>query len=116
MSDALREFIEARVPREGLAAWGAQRADRTFVSQCYKNWLTSAQVEQTVSRLAVAAQKLERQDIEPLRLCSTFEHARVHLALRTDGLCLALLVENRPGLAQDALERSLDEFLALPAI
>ena len=114
MSDALKEFIEARVPREGLAAWGAQRADRTFLSQCYKSWLTSAQVEQTVSRLAIAAQNLAQRDGEPLRLCWTFEHARVHLALRADGFCLALFLENRPGLAQDALERALEEFLAKP--
>src|SRR5262245_21159224 len=85
MSDALREFIEARVPTEGLAAWGAQRADRSCVSKCHKKWLTSGQVEQTVSRLVVAAQNLARHDIEPLRLCWTFQHARVHLALRADG-------------------------------
>ena len=112
MSDALRKFIEVNVPKAGLVAWGAQLADSTFTSQCYNNWFTPAQVEQIVNRLATAAQNLAQHEIEPMRLCWKFEHARIHLALRDDGQCLALVVENRPGLAQDGLEHALDEFLA----
>jgi len=112
MSDVLREFVEVNVPKAGLAAWGAQLADHTFTSRCYNNWFTTTQVEQTVKRLAIAAQNLAQHQIVPSRLCWTFEHARVLLALRDDGQCLALFVENRPGLAQDALEHALDQFLA----
>lgn len=111
MSDGLRKFIENHVPKDGLAAWGAQNADHTFTSQCYNNWFTPSQIEQTVKRLAIAAQNLAQHQIVPLRLCWTFEHARVLLALRDDGRCLTLFVENRPDLPQNALERALDEFL-----
>jgi hypothetical protein len=111
MSDALRQFIETNVPKAGLAAWSAELADHTFTSQCYNNWFTRAQVEQTLKRLSVAAQNLAQHQIEPLRLCWTFEHARVLLALRGDGQSLALFVENRSDLPKDALERALDEFL-----
>ncbi len=111
MSDTLGNFIEANVPKAGLAAWGAQLPDRTFASQCYNNWFTTTQVEQTVKRLSIAAQNLAQHQIVPLRLCWIFEHARILLALRDDGQCLTLFVENRRDLDQDALERALDEFL-----
>jgi hypothetical protein len=114
MSDALRNFIEAKVPTEGLAAWGAELANHTYTSQCYSNWFTPSQVEQTVKRLAIAAQNLAQHQIVPMRLCWTFEHARVLLALRDDGKCLTFFVENRSDLSQEALERALDEFLVLP--
>lgn len=112
MSDAIRNFIEANVPKAGLVAWGARFADCTFGSQCYNNWFTSAQVEQTLNRLATAAKNLGQYDIEPMRLCWTFEHALIYMAFRADSVCVALFVENRPDLPRDAFERALDEFLA----
>jgi hypothetical protein len=114
MSDALRQFIEDKVPKPGLAAWGAELADHTFASQCYSTWFTPSQVEQTVKRLSIAAQNLAQHQITPLRLCWTFEHARVLLALRDDGQCLTFFVENRSSLPQEALERALDQFLTQP--
>lgn len=114
MSEALRKFIDENVPKAGLAAWGALLGDRTFKSQSYNNWFTASQIEQTVRRLTIAAQNLAQHQIVPLRLCWTFEHARVHLAVRDDGRCLTLFVENRPDLALDALDRALDEFLKQP--
>jgi hypothetical protein len=50
-----------------------------------------------------------------VRLCWGFEHLRLHMALRPDGSCLALFVENRPDLPMAALERALEEFSQLPA-
>lgn len=114
MSDALRKFIEENVPKAGLAAWGAQLGDRTFTSHCYNKSFTPTQVEQTVKRLAIAAQNLAQHQIVPLRLCWTFEQARILLALRDDGRCLTLFLENRPDLAQAPLEFALDQFLARP--
>lgn len=114
MTSALRKFIEEKVPKEGLAAWGAELSDHTFASHCYSTWFTPTQVEKTVKRLAIAAQSLAQHQIVPLRLCWRFEHARVLLALRDDGQCLTFFVENRSSLSQEALERALDEFLAQP--
>ncbi|MGZ4963958.1 MAG: hypothetical protein ACXWKG_05570 [Limisphaerales bacterium] len=114
MSDAIRQFIEEKVPKTGLVAWGAELADHTFASHCYGPWFTTTQVEHTVKRLSIAAQNLAQHQIVPLRLCWTFEHARMLLALRDDGQCLTFFVENRSNLSQEAFERALDEFLAQP--
>ena len=43
-----------------------------------------------------------------------FQHARIHLALRQDGACLAFFVENRPG-TNAKLAALLEEFTSLPA-
>jgi hypothetical protein len=53
--------------------------------------------------------------IQSERLCWVFEHARIHLALRRDGICLALFVENRPGVTNAKLEGVLGEFASLAA-
>jgi hypothetical protein len=48
-------------------------ADRTFVSRCYGDWFTPAQVEQALSRLALAADSLGYHGIQPIRLCWVFQ-------------------------------------------
>ncbi len=86
------------------------------MTQCYGDWFSAAQVEQAVGRLAIAADSLGYHGIQPARLCWVFEHSRVHLALRPDGACLALFVENRPGAGGGKLESLLEEFTNMPAL
>jgi hypothetical protein len=85
------------------------------VSHCYSDWFTTAQVEQSLSRLALAADSLGYHGIQPARLCWVFEHSRIHLTLRRDGACLAFFVENRPGVDNDKLQAVLEEFTRLEA-
>jgi hypothetical protein len=114
MSESFQSFVEQRLPFQGLAAWSARLADGALSSQCYGDWLNSPQVEQTLASLVLAAENLGQQGIQPARLCWVFEHMRIHLGLGPGGVCLAFFVENRPGLARDALDNLLDEFNALP--
>jgi hypothetical protein len=113
MSESLQSFLDQRLPLPGLAAWSARLADGALSSQCYGDWLTPPQVEQTLTSLAFAADSLGQQRIQPMRLCWVFEHLRIHLGLDPGGACLALFVENRPGLPRDPVEHLLDEFNAL---
>jgi hypothetical protein len=115
MKKALEDFLDHNLPLPGVAACSARLADRTFVSRCYGDWFTAAQVEQALSRLALAADSLGYHGIQPNRLCWVFEHSRIHLALRRDGACLAFFVENRPGVTTPKLEAVLEEFTSLPA-
>ncbi len=110
MKESLKQFIEAHLPLDGLAAWSARLPDRTLTSHCLNGWFTPKQVEQAVTRLALAAENLNSHSIEPARLCWVFEHARIHVALRGDKACLALFVENRPVASNAALESALEEF------
>ena len=114
MSEALQEFLQANLPLEGLAAWGARLPDGTWLTRCYNDGFTAAQVEQLATSLVVAARGLDPYGLQPVRLCWVFEHARLHLALRREGDCLALLMENRPELANAEVDRVLDAFEELP--
>jgi len=116
MKDTLQDFLDRNLPLPGVAACSARLADRTFVSRCYSDWFAIAQVEQALSRLALAADSLGYHGIQPARLCWVFEHTRIHLALRRDGACLAFFVENRPGVTNPKLEAVLEEFARLPAL
>jgi hypothetical protein len=115
MKEALQAFLDRNLPLPGVAACCARLVDRTFVSHCYTDWFTTAQVEQALSRLALAADSLGYHGIQPARLCWVFEHSRIHLTLRGDGACLAFFVENRPGVANDKLQAVLEEFTRLEA-
>lgn len=110
MKQPLQEFLDRRLPLPGVAAWVARLADRTFVHHCCTDGFTGAQLEQALARLALAADGLAYHEIQPLRLCWVFEHTRIHLASRRDGVCLALFVENRPGVATAKLVSLLEEF------
>jgi len=115
MKKELHEFLSHRLSLPGVAAWGARLADRTVLSHCFSDWFSTEQVEQTLARLALSADGLNYHGIQPVRLCWVFDHARIHLALRRDGACLALFVENRPGATNAKLEDILAEFARLAA-
>jgi hypothetical protein len=115
MSAELQTFLEPRLPLPGLAAWCARFADHSFASHCFSDWFAQKQVEQTVARLALAAESLGYHHIKPVRLCWVFEHSRIFLGLRGDGACLAFFAENRPDLPNADFERVLDEFARLPS-
>ena len=116
MKDTLQDFLDRNLPLPGVAACSTRLADRSFVSRCYSDWFTTAQVEQALSRLALAADSLGYHGIQPARLCWVFEHSRIYLALRRDGACLAFFVENRPGVDNDKLQAMQEEFTGLEAM
>jgi hypothetical protein len=113
MSPSLEAFMDQHLPLPGVAAWSARRTEQSLGSHCFYNWLQPAQVEQTLADVESAARSLGNHQIEPVRLCWVFEHVRIHLALRSDGACLAVFVENRPDLTSGGLENMLSGFDAL---
>jgi hypothetical protein len=116
MMEGLEQFLDRNLPLPGMAACCVRLADRTYVSRCYSDWFTTAQVEQVLGRLALAADSLSYHGIHPARLCWVFEHSRIHLALRRDGTCLAFVMENRAGVTNAKLEGLLEEFAGSPAL
>jgi hypothetical protein len=115
MKKALEDFLDRNLPLPGVAACSARLADRSFVSRCYGDWFTTAQVEQALIRLALAADSLGYHGIQPTRLCWVFERTRIYLALHRDAVCLAFFVENRPGDPNPKLQALLEEFAAMSA-
>jgi len=116
MKGTLQEFLCRSLPLTGVVACSVRLADRSYVTRCQGDWFTSAQVEQILGRLALAADSLGYHGLQPTRLCWVFEQSRIHLALRRDGACLALFVRNRSGVTVDGLENLLEEFRALPTL
>jgi hypothetical protein len=116
MKESLQNLLERRLPADGVAAWAIRRADGSVQSHCRTDWFSPQQIEQVLTRLTQAADGLGYHGIQPLRLCWVFDHARMHLALRRDGVSLALFVENRPGVSGGKLAAVLDEFSALAVL
>jgi len=116
MSQILNDYLSSRLPLPNVAAWGARLSDRRLSSRSYKDWLPEPRIEQTVARLAQIAESLLQHDIRPLRLCWTFELARIHLAFRPDGNCLVIFLEKAPGAFEEHVQAILQEFLTLPAV
>ncbi len=113
MKDRLQKLLDRHLPIAGVAAWSARLPDRTLLSHCFTDWFTPPQLEQALTRLLLAADTLARDRLKPARLCWTFEHARVHLALRPDGASLTFFAENRPGVSAGAIESALEAFVRL---
>ena len=97
MSSLLETFLDERLPLPGIVACAIRLPDRSIVSRRDGDALTTAQVEQCLSRLAVAAEGLKRHRFEVKTLCWTFDYARIHLTRRADGASLAVFSENIPG-------------------
>jgi hypothetical protein len=111
----LEAFLSLRLPLPGVTAWGARLADKTVTSRSFGAGLNTRQIDTAVSKLATAVEQLADHRIQPVRMCWIFEHLRIHVGMRRDGSCLALYVENRPGLATTALEGLLEEYISLGA-
>ena len=110
MKETLPEFLDRALPLPGVAACCVRLADRSFVSRCYSDWFNVKQVEQVLGRLALAADNLGYHGLQPTRVGWVFEHSRIYLKLRGDGACLALFVENRPGVMTPEVEGVLERF------
>jgi len=116
MSRAPQGFLDPRIPLSGVAAWVARLADHFLAHQLYADWFTPSQLEQMLAHIMLAAEQLACRRTQPLQICWVFEPARIQLAARPDGTCLALFAENRGGVPTDMLTELLAEFLALPQL
>ena len=113
MSDALANFLESRMPMDGMAAWCLRNPDGSASQKSFTVWLSPTQIEQTAARLALAADSLQYQELHPAQVCWIFSHLRLYLALRPDGSSLTLFVENRPNHPHEQTRALLEEFIAV---
>ena len=112
-SDAVANFLQSRMPLDGVAAWCLRNPDGAASHKSFTAWLSPAQIEQTAARLALAADSLQYQELHPAQCCWIFSHLRLYLAVRQDGSSLTLFVENRPDHAHERTRVLLEEFMAV---
>jgi len=97
VSSPLHTFLDEHLPLPGIVACAIRLPDRSVVSRRDGDAMTTAQVEQCMSRLTLASEGLRRHRFDAKTLCWTFEFARIHLTRRYDGTTLAVFSENVNG-------------------
>jgi hypothetical protein len=116
MNPAIDSLICSRLPINGLAAYGFHRGQQAAEIQLLSKSIYPTSTEQMLCRLVRGAQELLPSSEHPAQYCWTFECHRVYVAARTDGGCLAMLVENNPRAQLSRVQDTLQAFLDLPEL
>ena len=116
MNDSLESFLSSRLPISGLAAYSVHLHDRALETQCLSKSLYPSTTEQMLTRLVRGSCTLLPCGERAAHYCWTFECHRAYVAVRTDGRCLALLVENNPSAQLRRVQETLQDFLDLPEL
>ncbi len=113
MSDALAKLVSSRLPIVGLAAYSIHLPDGVLATQCFSKSLYHSTIEQMLADLVRSGRTLLPPGDSVAHYCWTFECLRVYVTARTDGICLALLVENSPGVQTVRIQEMLNDFAQL---
>ena len=116
MNQAVGTLVSSRLPINGLAAYGFHRAQEVPEIQLLSKSIYPTSTEQMLNRLVRGVQDLLPSTEHPAQYCWTFECHRVYVATRTDGGCLAMLVENNPRAQLSRVQDALQAFLDLPEL
>jgi len=115
MSDALANLVLGRLPIVGLAAYSISLPDRLLVTQCLSKSLNASATEQMLDGVVRSGRTLLPIDQAAARYCWTFESLRIYVTARPDGICLALMVGNQPGIQMVRIQEMMQDFAQLPA-
>jgi len=115
MNPPLSDFLAARLAFPGLVAWSLRLPDKTLDHHCQTKWITATKLDEVLARMLETVDMLIRDKLAPVRLNWIFEGMRLHLALRRDGTCLAILVQPAPQMSGANVERAMEEFLQMSA-
>jgi len=113
MNPNVGSLVSSRLPINGLAAYAFHRSRQPPEIQLLSKSLYPTTTEQMLGRLVRGAQELLPSPKHPAQYCWTFECHRVYVAARTDGGCLAMLVENNPRAQLSRVQDTLQAFLEL---
>jgi hypothetical protein len=113
MSDMVQNFIMARFPIAGMAAYSVHSSDQVLQSQSLSRSLYAATTEQMLASVVKNGLALLPPGGRPAHYCWTFEAHQVFVAVRTDGLALALLMENNVSVQLSSVKNLLQSFLEL---
>ena len=116
MSDVLDNFLSPRLPIGGVAAYSIHVGEGVLVSDCLTKSLYPTSTEQMLTRVIQSGRALLPCGEQAAHYCWVFESHRVYVAVRLDGICLALLVENNPSAQLVRVKETLQEFLDLEKV
>jgi hypothetical protein len=112
MNDA-EQYLSTQLPIGGVSAYSIQVRNGVLETQCLSKSLYPACAEQMLNRVVQSGRALLPCGESAAQYCWTFEGHLVFVALRPDGVCLALLVENNPSSQLNRVRETLKGFLEL---
>jgi hypothetical protein len=115
MSKGVENFLSANLPIGGLAAYSVELPNALLVSECLSKSLYRMSTAQMLTHVVQDGRTLLSFG-EAAQYCWTFESHCVYVASRTDGVCLALLVENNPSVQMARVQEVLQGFIDLPEV
>jgi len=113
MSEMIQNFVMSRFPIAGMAAYSVHTSNTVLQSQSLSRSLYAATTEQMLTSVVKNGLALLPPDGRPARYCWTFEAHQVFVAVRADGLALALLMENNISVQLSSVKDVLQSFLEL---
>lgn len=113
MSDMIQNFIMSRFPIAGLAAYSVHSSNTVIESECLSKSLYAATARQMLDNVVINGITILPAGGRPAHYCWTFEGHEVYVALRPDGLALALLMENNVSVQRSTVKDVLQTFLDL---
>ena len=116
MSKSVETFLSSFLPIGGLAAYSVELPNALLVSECLSKSLYRMSTAQMLTHVVQDGRTLLSSGEQAAQYCWTFEGHRVYVASRTDGVCLALLVENNPSVQMARVQEVLQGFIDLPEV
>jgi len=110
MNTSFANVVSSRLPVAGLLAYSIQLPDRVLVTECITNALDRSATEEMLAAVVRNGRELLPNQNSPANYCWTSEQFRIFVAARADGACLAVVVENHPGVQMVRLKEMLEEF------
>src|SRR5262249_15620649 len=116
MSKSVEKFLSSYLPISGLAAYSVNLPNAVLVSECLSKSLYPASTAQMLTHVVQDGRTLLPSGEHAAQYCWTCEGHHVYVAPRTDGVCLALLVENNPSVQMARVQEVLQGFIGLPEV
>jgi hypothetical protein len=107
------DFLASKLPIHGLAAYCIRSAGVSIANECFSKSLYPNTTGEMLARLAQEGGTLFPSPGVPANYCWTFEAHQVYVAARSDGVSLALLVENNAGIQLSRIRELLQGFLEM---
>jgi len=113
MINLVQNFLVSCLPISGLAAYSIHLPKAVLAADCLSKSLYPTSTEQMLARVVQLGRALLPCGERAAQYCWTFEGHVVYVAARSDGICLALLVENNPTAQMVRIKETLQGFLDL---
>ena len=116
MTEIPINFLSSRLPIVGLVAYSIHAPHGGIEAHCLSKSLYPTSTEHLLNAAVQSGRTLLPAGEVAAQYCWVFECLRVYVASRADGGCLALLVENNPGVQTDRIQEALQAFVEMAEV